>query len=267
MFDVTALIGYQINLLGLSSVPYAYYTLNDFLENPELAKSFKVIVFAGMFYIDRPRKKLLDSLKNSNRTLVFLSGTGRLGGAGKGSEIRVKVDKRQNNHFVIAEPNVKENMLSYWMIRKSVSLNAKPAWYDYMPIVYPLQKSGDRILARFAANGQPAVLERQNSNWKAIYIGEAGGLTPEYFNRIVREAGGYRLTNSGFQCDTNGNFMSVHCMRSGKVVFAMPYKADVINLYNGKRYKGVTELPLEVEAGSTYWFSLTPCGTKNGLMK
>jgi hypothetical protein len=106
-------------------------------------------------------------------------------------------------------------MLSYWMIRKSVSLNTKPAWYDYMPIVYPLPKSGDRILARFAANGQPAVLERQNSNWKAIYVGEAGGLTPEYFNRIVREAGGYRLTNSGFQCDTNGNFMSVHCMRNG----------------------------------------------------
>lgn len=123
MFDVSALIGYQINLLGLSGVPYAYYTLNDLLEDPELAQSFKVIVFAGMFHIDEPRLKLLESLKNGGRTLVFLSGTGRLGGADRGSGIRVKAEKRRDNHFVKAENGVKENMLSYWMIRKSVSLN------------------------------------------------------------------------------------------------------------------------------------------------
>lgn len=258
MFDVSALIPYQINLLGLSSVPYSYYTLNDFLENPSLAHSFKVIVFAGMFRIDQARKALLDSLKNSSRTLVFLSGTGRLGGAEQGSEIQVKADKRNPNHFVNAAPGVKENMLSYWMIRKSFNLNAKHAWYDYMPIVSGIARPGDRILARFAANSKPAVIERRNPGWKAVYIGEAGGLTPEYFNRIVREAGAYRLADSGFQCDTNGNFMSVHCMRSGKVRFAMPYKADVVNLCNGKRYSGVTEIPADVEAGSTYWFSLTP---------
>lgn len=258
MFDVSALIGYQINLLGLSSVPYAYYTLYDFLKNPELARSFKVIVFAGMFNIDKPRLELLESLKNSNRTLIFLSGTGCMGGADKGSEIQVKADKRSNNHFVRAEPEVKENMLSIWMIRKSIALNAKPEWYDYMPVVYALPETGDRILARFAVNGQPAVVERQKPNWKAIYIGEAGGLTPEYFNRIVREAGAYRLTDSGFQCDTNGNFMSIHCMHSGKAVFIMPYKADVVNLFNGKYYKGVMEIPVEAEAGSTYWFSITP---------
>lgn len=258
MFDVSALIGYQINLLGLSGVPYAYYTLNDLLEDPELAQSFKVIVFAGMFHIDEPRLKLLESLKNGGRTLVFLSGTGRLGGADRGSGIRVKAEKRRDNHFVKAENGVKENMLSYWMIRKSVSLNGKPQWYDYMPVVYALPEPGDRILARFAVNGQPAVLERRNPGWKAVYIGEAGGLTPEYFNRIVREAGAYRLADSGFQCETNGNFMSVHCMRGGRTVFAMPYKADVVNLFNGRKYSGVTEIPVDAEAGSTYWFSLTP---------
>ena len=36
------------------------------------------------------------------------------------------------------------------------------------------------------------------------------------------------------------------------------YKADVVNLFNGRKYSGVTEIPVDAEAGSTYWFSLTP---------
>lgn len=261
MFDVSALVGYQINLLGLSGVPYAFYSLADLLEHPELAKNFKVIVFAGMFHIDKARMNLLNSLKNNNRTLVFLSGTGRLGGDAEGSEIQVRVGKRQVNHFVDAAPGVKENMLSIWMIRRrSSSLNAKPDWYDPMPIVSGVARPGDLILARFAANGEPAVLERRMAGWKAIYIGEPGGLTPEYFNRIVRDAGAYCPTGSGFQCETNGVFLSIHCMRGGDVRFALPFRADAVNLRSGKRYAGVTEIPLKAEAGSTYWFSLSPVG-------
>jgi len=101
-------------------------------------------------------------------------------------------------------------------------------------------------------------LEHQYTNWKAVYIGESGGLSPEYFNTLATAAGAYRLTESGFQCETNGNFMMVHCMKNGKKTFKMPFKANVRNLVNGKFYYGVTEITVEAEAGSTYWFELTP---------
>ncbi len=257
MFDVGSLVGDQGNLLGLASVPYNFYSLRDFMEDPKLAKEYKVIVFAGMFHIDGARRKFLNSLKNGNRTLVFLSGTGRLSrNNGAGIIEVVRNAKRNVNHFVKAEPGVKENMLSYWMVRTSVHLNCKPQWYESIPLVYAKTKPGDKILARFAANNEPAVVERQMKGWKSIYIGESGGLTPEYLNRIAKEAGAYRLTEAGFQCESNGNFMSVHAMKSGKTVFNFPFKADITNLCSGKVYKNTDKIPVNAEAGATYWFTM-----------
>ena len=52
--------------------------------------------------------------------------------------------------------------------------------------------------------------------------------------------------------------MMVHCLEGGKNSFKMPFKADVTNLFNGKIYRGVTEIPVNAEAASTYWFRLEP---------
>ncbi len=258
MFDMTMLVQTQLLQLGGSSVPFSRYCLNDLIANPDLAKKFKVLVFASMYHIDSKRLALLNRLKNSNRTLIFLSGTGRLGGAKEGSTIEVKATNRVSNHKVVNAPGVTMNMISPWANLKDVHPKAKPAWYDYMKIVYAITRPGDKILARFAANNTPAVVERQYKNWKAVYIGEAGGLSAEYFNFLVREAGAYALCESGFQCKTNGNFMMVHCLKNGKTTFKMPFKADVKNLFNGKVYRDATEIPIDAEAGSTYWFTLSP---------
>ena len=258
MFDVTGITQYQLYLLGYSSVPFAFYTLDDFLEDPELAKSFKVIVFAAMYNIDEKRSILLRNLQSDNRTLIFLSGTGRLGGVETtGFQLTDNI-RRQRNHHVIAEPGVTDIMSSYWMIRGERHPEAKSFWYESIPLISAVARPGDKVLARFAVNQAPAVLEHQYTNWKAVYIGESGGLSPEYFNTLATAAGAYCLTESGFQCETNGNFMMVHCMKNGKKTFKMPFKANVRNLVNGKFYYGVTEITVEAEAGSTYWFELTP---------
>lgn len=258
MFDITMLIQEQLYLLGASGVPFARYSLNDLMDNPELAKSFKVLVFGAMYHIDSRRQAFLDKLKNSNRTLIFLSGTGRLGGAKEGSTIEVGVTGRTKNHHVYAAEGMKFNVLSPWMNKKDVHPLAPAAWYDAMKIVYAIAQPGDRILARFAENNQPAILERVYPDWKAVYIGEAGGLSPDYFQHLVSQAGGYSIGDSGFQCKTNGNFMMVHCLKNSKTNFKLPFKATVTNLANGTIHQGVTEIPVDAEAGATYWFVLKP---------
>jgi hypothetical protein len=197
-------------------------------------------------------------LKNSNRTLIFLSGTGRVGGAAEGTGFAITPGKRTVNHRVNAEKKVPWNMLSYWMLQQDIERHGKPAWYDAQTLIMVNADSRSKVLARYDHNGQPAIVEKKYPDWKAVYIGEAGGLTPEYFNHLVREAGAYALCEDGFQCETNGNFMMVHCLKSGKKLFKMPYRANVTNLYNGKVYRNTTGIQVDAEAGSTYWFRLSP---------
>ncbi|MBR7130635.1 MAG: hypothetical protein IKC82_01420, partial [Lentisphaeria bacterium] len=258
MFDFTSLVSYQNSLLASASVPYSFYMLEDLLDDVECAKKHKVLIFAGMFNIDARRQKLLDSLKNSNRTLIFLSGTGRLGGAKAGTGFEVVAGKRVTDHRVNAEKDVPFNMLSYWMMKQDIERMGNPRWFDYLSLIWVKPDAQCKVLARYNYNKEAAVAEKKYAGWKSVYIGEAGGLTPEYFNHLVNEAGVYHLGETGFQCETNGNFMMVHCLKGGKTTFKMPFKADVTNLFNGKVWRGVTGIPVNAEPGSTYWFRLTP---------
>ena len=115
-----------------------------------------------------------------------------------------------------------------------------------------------RAIARYAVDNKAAIAEHQYKNWKAVSVSAHGALSHEYFNTLVRQAGAYRTAESGYQCETNGNFLSIHCLKGGKTTFYMPYKCDAENLFNGKVHKGVTEITVDSEAGSTYWFKLTP---------
>ena len=258
MFDFTSLLFYQNGILASSSVPYSYCMLEDLLEDPEYARKFKVLIFAGMFNIDAKRQKLLDTLKNSNRTLIFLSGTGRISGAEKGTGFSITAGKRVTDHRVNAVEGVPFNMLSYWQLQQDIERLGKPEWYDWLSLIWLKPDAQSKVLARYNFNKEAAVAEKKFANWKSVYIGEAGGLTPEYFNHLVKEAGAYTLCKPGFQCETNGSFMMVHCLEGGKNSFKMPFKADVTNLFNGKIYRGVTEIPVNAEAASTYWFRLEP---------
>ena len=67
------------------------------------------------------------------------------------------------------------------------------------------EKPGTIVLARYAIDRKPAIVRRG----KHIAVGQAAGLTPRFFNRLVREAGGYVPVEKGLQVDMNGSFLSV----------------------------------------------------------
>jgi hypothetical protein len=256
MFDITTLLQHQ--LFGFCGVPYGFYTVNDFIRRPELAKQFKVVVFVGMYEIDKARLKMINSLKNSNRTLVFLSGSGRLGGAKEAFGMDVKYAGHKVNHTIVPAKGVTDDFTSLWRSQRTVSFKCEPEWYDYIPIVYAVPAKNDKVLAYFAENKKPAVVEHKGRGYKAYYIGESGGLTPTFFNKLVNEAGAYAATPAGFQCETNGNFLSLHSSITGIVTLKFPFKCNVTNLADGKVFRNVTEIPLKTEAGKTHWFQLAP---------
>ena len=258
MFDMEAMVNGQLPYLAASGVPYKFYMLSDLLEDQKLAESFKVIVFAGMVNIDARRMKLLNSLKNSSRTLIFLADTGRLGNARAATGFDLKTGARFTNPQVYPVEGVKESIMQSRRVEVSIKDHLPPQWYDWMTQVYILPQKGDKVIARYVVDNKAAIAEHQYKSWKAVSVSAHGALSHEYFNTLVRQAGAYRTAESGYQCETNGNFLSIHCLKGGKTTFYMPYKCDAENLFNGKVHKGVTEITVDSEAGSTYWFKLTP---------
>jgi hypothetical protein len=83
-----------------------------------------------------------------------------------------------------------------------------------------------------------------------------GGLSPKRFNSLVKNAGGYVCAPTGLQVDMNGNFISIHCLETGKYDFSLPFAAEVRNLKNGERISSARSLTLDLAGGETRWYSI-----------
>ena len=96
-----------------------------------------------------------------------------------------------------------------------------------------------------------------------MFIGSAAGLTPQFFNALVREAGGYVPAQYGLQVDMNGSFLSVHAVIPGRYGFRQPFPCRVTNLKTGLPVDapgGV--LQLELTVGETRWYGLAAAASK-----
>ena len=275
-YEEHKIIGDQIHFLTGSAVPFHVLLMEDLLRDPAAANGYKVLVFAGMYEIDDARKKLVEGLKNSGRTLVFLAGSGRAGGSEvTGFDVRLADGEtmfgapssgehynrlygvtNQKGREIVAEPG-EVNMLGglhnliYYYLKHPGKITL-PARF-FVP-----ETESVRVHARYRSDGAPAVVSRQEKDFRLVYICDPGGLTPEFFNQLVQTAGGYVPADPGLQVNMNGNFLSIHCVQGGKYRFQLPFSAQVKNLKNG-HMEPVGEdlsLPLDVTAGETCWFQL-----------
>ena len=255
--DLEALVAWQMQALAGCGLPYDIYLAEDLLKDPSLAKRYRTLVFADMFAIGPRHKRMLDALKSDGRTLVFLSGTGAASGIGEtGFEIVSR--ESPQDHRVVIEPGVGAVMTS--LLEREVdriALGSKPERHYLPRRISVVGKPGVRVLARFAADGAPAVAEIGNKDWKSVYIADPGGLSPQYFNRLVRDARGYVPAPYGLQVDMNAGFLSLHCILSGHYDFRLPFDCRVTNLKTGKDESvGGGTLPLDLVAGETRWYGL-----------
>ena len=91
-----------------------------------------------------------------------------------------------------------------------------------------------------------------------MYVASYGGLTPDYYHHLAMESGAYVPTDGhGLEIDMNGNFISVHCLRSGRYDIRLPFAADVLNLKTGKTVAtSAKTVKADLEAGETRWYQL-----------
>ncbi len=259
MYDAGNLISQQNQVLASGAVPYDFLLLRDLLKNPARAEKYRTVIFAGMHHVDAARMALLKKLQNNNRTLIFLSGTGIMGGCREATGFEVSsLPPPQRERVIVSTVNDGINQLNFADLkRQSTQLGSVPVSYNSPRRMIVKRSAGVKTPAVYRHDNTPAVAVKNFPAWRSVYIAEAGGLTPEYFNHLVKTSGGYVISAPGIQVDMNGNFMSLHGIASGKYTIALPMRSTVRNLKNNRIIaKDVTSFPLEVIAGSTYWFSL-----------
>lgn len=78
-----------------------------------------------------------------------------------------------------------------------------------------------------------------------------------HFHDFVVSAGGYAASEPGIQIDMNGNFMSVHALKTEIREIVLPFPCQVINVFNGAvEATKDGKLCVDMSSGETCWFQL-----------
>ena len=247
--DGLAIVNGQLALLAASGAPFDIWTYGDVAKSAETLAARKVVVLAGFHRLDTERRRFIDSLAARGATLVFLAGTDgfceNIRGEGAFPRI-VAEDKSREGEFL-------SRFHADWT-RWSLGIVGGELAFSYMPPSFAFDETPETVvLARYANDAKPAVIRRGNT----IAVGQAAGLTPLFFNRLVREAGGYVPVEKGLQVDMNGGFVSIVALETGHFNFRLPFPCEVVNLKTGQPVStaGGT-LALDLVAGETRWYAL-----------
>ena len=91
-----------------------------------------------------------------------------------------------------------------------------------------------------------------------VFLDPSRRLTSADFAAIVRKAGGYVPTRVGLEVDMNGSFVSLHALKGGRYDFTLPRKCAAYNMKTGRREANGEKMTVEMLAGETCWFALSP---------
>jgi len=239
----------QVGLLAASGVPYDTFTYADVVREAAALAPYKVVVLAAFREMDAARRQFLDGLVKAGKTVVLFAGTGgfrdRERPVGRSPEVLAADPARQAEFMSRAYASWQR-----WSLGSTVGDLAT----EMRPLSFSFDEgAGTEVLARYADDGTPAVIRRG----AVVAIGQNEGLTPRFFNRLVREAGGYVPVEKGLQVDMNGEFVSVCALEGGRFAFALPFPCRVTNLKTGADEPVADgRLLLEMTSGEVRWYRL-----------
>ena len=250
----SSLVREQIHLMAASGVPYDSWLMDDVLQDGKILSGKKVVVLAGMFALGEERRNLLDMLLSSGKTVICLAATGFADGGFSRYGIEQMMRKPGSSHELKVLPGERtdESGSYHDALYRRWALGLGKGWaHDfYRPWSTGFKESpGVRVIARYADDSMAAIVEKDVGKGRIVAIGDCAGLSPAYFNRIVRESKGYVPARQGLQIDMNGTFASVHCLKSGHYGFVAP---------DGRK------ISLELKAGDSRWIDLRTGGSTDG---
>jgi hypothetical protein len=244
--------------LASSGVPFQRHYLKDILARPAL-QDFKVYVFLQNAFLSTTESAAIRTkLQVRGRTLVWVYNSGYISETGKSVAamsdlvgIRLGTDETPARRTMLLDlPGVKPfcgGAEMYFTIFNSGTPGVQPFWVED-PSATPM--------AHYAETRQIAAARKKRAGWTSIYIGAAQGLSNDLLNRIAREAGAYVAGPPGQQITLNGEFASLHALRSASYTLRLPTgRKQVRDPDTGKvRSASGRTFTFPAQAQQTYWF-------------
>jgi len=268
----TAMSGIERTCFSISGVPFDSFYFGDIIKNPKLW-DYKVYVFMDCFYLtDKERKFIKNKLKNNNRTLLWLYASGYLNKKGvdvnaisKLIGIKIKTETKRNNATAFAEPS--KNILAKGLIGvqgpfENYRVNYIPAPSRvkkiYNPQLFKIVDSKANILAKYKFDNSNAIAVKKLKDWTSVYAGYPGAISTRLFYNIAKNAGAYTLTKPGVGMDMNGNFISLHGIKSGQYELRLPRQCrKVLNPFSEEIIATNTDtVKVNISAGESLWLLL-----------
>jgi len=255
----------QLSYMASAGVPYDYYLAEDVVKNPMLLKDKKVVVFIFWRQFDERRIAAVKALAGRGQTHVFLCESGCLGGAKEATGFDIEYFTKGAPSYVLKpESHFRESVTGSF--EAEMHRGWMPPLGATKPFVEPRGRqvwikegAGVIVHARYAWDtNRVAIAERRDKEARRWYLAAPGGLSPEIFNRIVRESGSYvPVDKTGLVVNMNGDFVSIHALMGGRYDFRLPFDCDVTNVASGRREAAEGRMMrLNVTPGETCWFLL-----------
>ena len=266
-------VGYPIffQMMEISGVPYDLHNLNDILSRKDL-QNYKMYIFADTNYISASdRREIAKVLKNNNRVLYFLDGAGFVDDTGKNL-----TNIRDLTGFIVSgadsfararainEPDHDLNqgvppMLSVGDLRYSSLAVHGVSPHSPRYQVFNIEDAAKaEVLARYTHNNKTAAAIRDHGSWTSVYSAGPYAMLPEFVNNLAAKFGCYRIAPAAQSIHMNGNFISIHGVRTGKLPLSLPAGVNkVTDLDSGKVYLPENgKVTVEVICGKSYWLLL-----------
>ncbi|MFA6101085.1 MAG: LamG-like jellyroll fold domain-containing protein [Victivallaceae bacterium] len=205
-------------------VPWDCYLSSD-LE--KIAGQYDVFVFANLFYLSKPLRKIIDSeLKKKGKTIIWCYAPG-------GAHLENTLEYMSG---LTGLDNIKENASGKPSIKFDGSKESI-AWTEGIPAL-PTFYSEDKTAKALGKyeNGKIAILSKELDGWKSIFIG-ALYLPPSGWRTIFREAGLSPIMDTDDVVYFRSPWFASHTRDGGRKTANLPSEwKEAVDIYHDKHY-------------------------------
>lgn len=259
---------WQTMALNASGVPHVVHDISSLGRIP--LPDYKVYVFCHTTRLNETQRQAIEKLKADGRTIVWLHDSGYHDRKGPnlqemselvGMTIR-KADSfgRQRTyvdpsaHAVTKGVPAWQGQSELWMV--ALALRGESPHAPGYPIFW-IEDDRAQTLAR-DDQGRVVMALREYDDWTSIVLASPLSLSGEMLNNIARQAGAFVMAPAGQSLVTDGEFVSIHALRSGPYPLTLPPGCnEVINLdHPGKVIGKGPVYTVDLQAQQTTWLLL-----------
>jgi hypothetical protein len=248
----------QFMQLETSGVPYAMHSLQDLVRYPQLQK-YKMYVFLHTYIMTKEEEKVIDSLKKSGNTLVFVYASGY---SRTGFEYLTKPQYSRGEGILETTNPLTKNLRSFTsmgeLFTRAIRLHGETIEYARYQKFQLGNVKKHEILGKYKDGSISAAIKNENG-CRIIVLAEPFSLTAEFLNRLATTSGIYTYSNAGkIAAFTNGKFMSLHAICNENVIITLPKEVNkVVDLLNNKNNPNIPikngKITLPLTAGQSKW--------------